>query len=260
MPAVQMIEYHEPAIYTKGQFMKRLIQRLVADIPYLQISSVETDTDAEYKGVLSVSFASDVTIVFQNSTSYPYNPQMYIIQNGSNRPTMSPAYANSSNTNQDLYIFVGDEFFAFSTGHNSNSPERSMFFVGKCYDYFNGVTVSVVVPSNDFQTANNVTNGATAGVNNGAYGITGDVAFFRPGKRADGTGHLYAAVPIGWVNNIENAPIRGFIGGTDSIYKLFDNGATLNVQPYTVFEIDGHNFIAFLACSNTSGRLAFRLS
>lgn len=262
MPAVQLHEYNDTATTARGAWARLLVQRLVADVPFLSVESVEQDTDAAYEATLAVSFDSTTKLKILPQSGNPNTEVARVMFNDAAASTSAALWFNNSaaNTN-NTYIFVGDNFCYFAVGQNGNAPgDSNGMLLGQVANYYDNNKATVACAYATFQSANaNQVKVNTGGTTQSVGRVN---AFVTPYTKWGGTGHLYAAVPIAFSNSVASMPIRAFMGGTDSIYQLFDNGSQLNAQPFTRFTINGHEFFYLRGNSgNTAfGGHAFRLS
>lgn len=254
--AASLFIYNEPGGLNGAGYARRFAQHLISDVSFLSLESTTSDTSSSYDVTLAVSFDETTKVRVYNSSSSVASVQ--ILFNGTAAVSKTVSINASETGTQDTYICAGANFLFAIIGRNGETPEDNYgCFVGQLINAYDDHKVTVTNSRISLYADQKINaNGQTYSAQHSSGG-----AFPQPYTNWGGQGHLYGAVPRYYQNRITAAPVIGFIGGTDVIYTLYDNGSVLAPNTATTFTIDGHSFF----CINTYGvtnpqHIAIRLS
>ena len=234
---------------------KLLAQRLVSDISWFSVDTTTSDTTTSFDQTLAISWDSDLKLRIYNSYSQYYMQVKYMGERVESSDANCPYWYSTSSTNMvTSYIVYGNNFVFFGKQGDSQSC-----FIGQINNYYDEHTASTYT-KDMLNTSNYGWVFAASTVTQYGNYINYDcfkTAFLEPYTTWGEGGHLYGAVPLGFRRALTTAPVIGFCGGTDSFYKLFDNGSTLDIADYSQFSINGHTFFTV---GKSKGTLGFRIS
>lgn len=231
-----------------ASYARRLAQHLLADAPFLSIESTTSDTTTLYDTTLAVAWDETTKIRIYNVSANYFASVIFNGEQVITSPRQLVTNSNSAGT-VDTYIVSGTNFLVFFQGTNSVEPsDLNGFFLGQVANIYDTHVSTVLNGRASLYGSNYSWNANGTKYNGGGY-VT---AFPTPYTNWGGEGHLYAAVPIGFSYKTPAAPIVGFVGGSDSIYTIYDNGNRLVVPCGTTFTIDGHNFFCIVTDTSVS--------
>ena len=252
------------ASYQSGnaEAAKALAQHLVADVSWLSVDTTTSDTSSSFDQLLAVSWDSNTKLRIYNDSSYYYIEVRYkgsaVESSSSYYPKASIYSVGSTYTTQIVY---GTNFLFVGRMAGGSQDATFSCFVGEVENYYDDhkatAYTSGLTNTNDYMWF------WTADVKTGYTRSSSIVsAFPTPYTNWGAAGHLYGAVPqvIRYTGN-SAIPIIGFVGGTDTLYRLYDNGNNMSVPVYDAVSIGGHSFFTvFYASTSTPTPYAFRIS
>lgn len=265
--AATVYQHSEAGLGTSGAsvmaaYAKRLAEHLVADCPFISVDTTTSDTSTSFDQTLALSFDENTKVRVYNSSSSGY--KVDVLANGTADVTTGTLLTTGASNMMTTYVVVGDNFAFVLLGLNGSeiSPTNG-FFVGKIENYYDNLVGTIYSPNADFYASG--TSAIKATVNGVAVGTCSQGnAFPRGYANWGGTGHLYCAVPQYFYKDNATTPVCGFVGGTDSIYTIYDNHERLEISCGTTFTINNHEFFCIVTSSSivsSSRRLvAVRLS
>lgn len=234
---------------------KLLAQRLVSNISWFSVDTTTSDTTTSFDQTLAISWDSDLKLRIYNSSYQYYMQVMYLGERVESSDANCPSWYSTASTNTvTTYIVYGNNFVFLGMQGSNNSC-----FIGQVNNYYDEHTASTYT-KDTLPTSNYGWVFASSTKTHYSNYYNSDCfrsAFLEPYTTWGNGGHLYGAVPVGFRRVSTTAPVIGFCGGTDSFYKLFDNGNTLDVADYSQFSINGHTFFTV---GRNKGTYGFRIS